>query len=106
MPARVADITPSTEVWPSATQRAIAPLLTPLQLHTCASSANSAAPVAASGVPRSNISETRSGGSGSPRSKACIKNATLLTSPTRVAPISLSSRTTTVLYTPRLGSEN
>src|SRR6201998_3434639 len=104
LPARGAAITPVTDFSPPRTVSTIVAFCTPLQLQTCASSDNSAAPTATSGVPMSNISEMRSSVSGSPRSKACIKNATLLTSPTRVAPTSLLSRTTTVLYTPCFGS--
>ncbi|SKX83653.1 Uncharacterised protein [Mycobacteroides abscessus subsp. abscessus] len=96
-PARVAAITPATEVVPPATQPTIVALSTPLQLHTWASSESSSTPVAASGVPMSNISEMRSSGSSVPWSKACIRNETLLTSPTSVAPTSLFSRITTVL---------
>src|SRR6476659_6783723 len=63
LPALVFAITPVTDVVPSRTHATSAPLLTPLQLHTCASSASSATPTATSGVPRSNMSDTRSSGS-------------------------------------------
>lgn len=53
----------------------------------------------------SNISDTRSSGSGRPLSNAWVRNDTLLTSPTSVAPTSFPSRITMVLYTPCLGSE-
>ncbi len=105
LPALVLAITPVTEVSPPRTQATSAPLDTPLQLHTWASSASSATPTPTSGVPMSNISDTRSSGSGSPLSKACVRNDTLDTSPTSVAPTSFPSRITTVLYTPCLGSE-
>src|SRR4051812_44644353 len=104
LPARVAFITPGTVFVPERTQDTSAPLLTPLQLQTCASSASSDTPTSAAGDPRSNISPIRSAGSGRPRSNAWIRNATLPTSPSRVAPISRSSRITTLLYTPRRGS--
>ena len=97
LPALVFAITPVTDVVPSRTQATSAPLETPLQLHTWASSASSATPTATSGVPMSNISDTRSSGSGSPLSNAWVRNDTLLTSPTSVAPTSLPSRMTTVL---------
>lgn len=84
----------------------MSPLLTPLQLHTWASSASSAAPASSLGPPRSNSNSTRSCGSGSPLSKACVRNPTLRVSPSTVAPMTLSSRTMTDLYTPRRGSEN
>jgi hypothetical protein len=41
--------------------------------------------------------ETRSSGSAMPRSKACMRDETLLSSPSSVAPTSLPSRTITVL---------
>ncbi|MEA2137893.1 MAG: hypothetical protein QOG56_1043 [Solirubrobacteraceae bacterium] len=91
---------------PSRTQARIAPFVTPLQLHTWTSSASSATLVAGGGAPRSNSNETRSSGSTMPRSKACMRNDTLPTSPSSVAPTSLPSRTITHLYTRRLGSEN
>ena len=105
LPAFVFAITPVTDVSPPRTQETSAPLLTPLQLQTCASSASSATPTATSGVPMSNISDTRSSGSGSPLSNACVRKDTLLTSPSSVAPTSFPSRITMVLYTPCFGSE-
>ena len=49
------------------------------------------------GPASSNSSSTRSSGSGSPRSKLWVRNATFLTSPSSIAPISLPSRMTTDL---------
>ena len=97
LPARVFATTSPTLDAPACTHATISPLVTPLQLHTCAPSASSAAPVAAAGVPRSKSIEMRSSGRGTFSSNACDRNPTLLTSPSRVAPISLLSRTTTDL---------
>src|SRR4029453_1164439 len=105
LPALVFAITPVTDVSPPCTHATSVPLLTPLQLPTCASSESSATPTDTSGVPMSNINDTRSSGSGSPLSNACVRNDTLLTSPTSVAPTSFPSRMTIVLYTPCRGSE-
>ena len=96
LPARVAAMTPPTVRWPSRTQATNWPLLTPLQLQTCASSASSAAPASGGAAPMSNSSLIRSSGSGTRRSKAWVSDATLLTSPNRVAPTSTPSRMITV----------
>src|SRR4051794_29132916 len=106
LPARVLSITPLTVLQPPCTVSTSVCLLTPLQLQTWACGSSSAALTSAGGPPRSNISDTRSSGSARPRSNACIRNATFLTSPTSVAPTSRSSRMMMLLYTPRLGSEN
>ena len=97
MPARVFAHTSPTLVHPDATQATMSPLVTPLQLHTCTSSASSAAPVSALGVPRSNSIEMRSSGSGTLSSKACVRKLTFEMSPSSIAPMSLLSRTTTLL---------
>ena len=106
MPARVLSITLLTVLQPPLTAPQMSPLETPLQLQICASSASSATPTSSVGPPRSNISSTRSAGSGSPRSKACCRKATLRLSPSRVAPTILSSRITIDLKMPLPGSEN
>ena len=97
MPARVAAITPVTLRVPPCTHATRSPLDTPLQLQTCTESSISAAPCSSLGPASENSSSTRSSGSGSPRSKLWVRNATLLTSPSRVAPTSFPSRTTTDL---------
>ena len=74
LPARVLAITPRQ--LPLAAAHAgdrIAPLDTPLQLQTCASSASSATLSSAAGPPRSNSSSTRSSGSGGPAVEACMQ---------------------------------
>jgi hypothetical protein len=48
---------------PAATQAPIAPLVTPLQLHTCISAGISSSVIFCEGVPRSNSNESRSLGS-------------------------------------------
>ena len=97
LPALVLSITPATDLTPLSTQATSAPLETPLQLQTWASSASSATPTSSAGVPRLNSISSRSSGSGSPRSNACIRNATLDVSPSIVAPMSFSSRMTSDL---------
>ena len=97
LPARVFAITPATLSSPSATHPVSAPLETPLQLQTCAESSISSAPLASLGPARENSSSTRSSGSGNPRSKLWVRNATFSTSPSSVAPTSLPPRTTTDL---------
>ena len=62
--ARVASITPVTDLTPPATVAAIVFLVTPLQLQICVWSSNSAADTSAGGPPRSNSSRIRSCGSG------------------------------------------
>ena len=75
---------------PPSTHATRAPLQTPLQLQTCASSASSATPTSSDGDRRGRTAApARSSGSGSPRSNACIRNATFVVSPSSVAPISL-----------------
>src|SRR6266851_878714 len=73
IPARVASITALVLRLPAATQAPIALLVTPLQLHTCASAGNSSSVILALGVPKSNNSDKRSSGSGESLSKACIR---------------------------------
>ena len=77
--------------------RTRSPLDTPLQLQTCASSAISAAPCLGRRPPMSNSSSTRSSGSGRSRSNACVRYATLLMSPSRMAPTSRPLRTISFL---------
>ena len=89
-------ITPLTDFSPPS-RSTIAAFLTPLQLHTCASSASSAAPTSGRGCPEVEHQRDAFLGNGSPRSNACIRNASLPTSPTSVAPTSFPSRTTIVL---------
>ena len=62
MPARVAFITALAVRLPPATQAPIAPLVTPLQLHTCVSAGISSSVTFCGGAPRSNNSESRSSG--------------------------------------------
>ena len=97
LPARVLSMTPATVLVPLSTQATRAPLETPLQLQTWASSASSAMPTSSAGVPRLNSISRRSSGSGNPRSNACMRNATLEVSPSMVAPMSFSSRITSDL---------
>ncbi len=97
LPARVAFIQPVTLCSPPRTHATRSPLDTPLQLQTCTESSISAAPCSSLGPASSKSISTRSSGSGSPRSKLWVRNATFLVSPSSIAPISLPSRMTTDL---------
>ncbi len=97
LPALVAAMTPLTLLVPFRTHATRSPFETPLQLQTCTESSISAAPCSPEGPASSKSSSTRSSGSGRPRSKLWVRNATFPTSPSRVAPTSLPSRITTDL---------
>ena len=96
MPARVAAMHADTDSAPSWTHATRSPLETPLQWQIWVSAGRSAALAASAALPRSKSSLMRSSGSAERLSKAWVSAATLLTSPTSVAPISVPSRMTTV----------
>ena len=97
LPARVAFITAVTVLQPPATAWPMAALVTPLQLQTWLSAGISSSVTAWGGAPRSNISDSRSSGSGLSRSKACIRKAALEMSPIRMPPTRRPSRTISFL---------
>ena len=83
LPALVFAITPATDVSPSCTQATSARLVHAVAVAHLSVVGQFGDPDRHVGVPMSNISDTRSSGSGSPLSNACVRNDTLLTSPTQ-----------------------